>query len=320
MKSEVHYNAFIGALRKKHPNKTQLVNSLVDLLCIDRESVYRRLKGDIKFTAHEILQVASAWNISLDEITGVNPGQVSFQLQQVNYFNPSEDEMNLLRQIIKSINYSGKFPDMKIIYICNKLPHQLLSGYEYLNRFYLLSQFYQYDSENKVVPFSQIIISEEKRQLTKNYYNAIKQVPNTDFILDRRLFDDLIHDIRYYYSIRLINTEEKELIKKDLYALLDYLSKIADKGYYPETKNKVDIYISQLNVNTNYNYIITPEANICFINVFEKYEIYTLNPEMVEKFKTWMQLKVKTATQISKVDEKTRMEFFVKQQEFVDSL
>jgi len=204
--------------------------------------------------------------------------------------------------------------------ICNKLPRQVLAGFPYLNQFYLFKWQYQYGNENEIVPYSQIVISEEKARLTKDYYEAIKLVPNSSFILDRLLFDYLISDIQYFYSIRMISDEDKKLIKKDLLSLIDYMQQIATKGYYPETQNKVNLYISHLNVDTNYNYVYTPEINICFVQVFEKYQIYTYNAEMTTNFRNWMQLKKRSSMQISEVDERSRIEYFSRQLKLIETL
>ena len=36
------------------PHKATLTNALVDLLCIEREAVYRRMRGDVAFSFAEI--------------------------------------------------------------------------------------------------------------------------------------------------------------------------------------------------------------------------------------------------------------------------
>jgi len=320
MENDTWYDVFIKILHRKYEKRAQLIQALTDLLCIEREAVYRRLRKDVLFSVHEIAEIASAWNISLDEIMGVKSKQISFHMRQMNYLDPSKEELTFLQNVIQAINFIKNLPDTEFMDICNKLPRQLLAGYECLNQFYLFKWQYEYGIEKEIIPFSEIIISEEKYQLTKEYYRAIKNVPNTSFIWDSKIFDYLINDIRYFCSIYLITDEEKELIKNDLYALLDYMLDVANKGYYPETRNKVNLYISQLNVNTNYSYTFSPEANICFVHVFEKYEIYTFDQEMAINFKTWMQLKKRTSVQISEVDERSRVEFFSKQRLLVDSL
>jgi hypothetical protein len=196
----------------------------------------------------------------------------------------------------------------------------LLAGYLSLNRFHLFKWQYRYGNEKKSVPFSQIVISDEQLRLTAEYNQAIKNVPHSIFILDRYLFDYLTNDVRYFHSIRMVTDHEKELIRKDLYDLLDYLEEVASISGYPETFQKVDLYISQLNIDTNYSYTFTNQANTCFIHVFDKFEIYTQNTEMTENFRTWMQLKKRTSIQISGVDEKYKIEFFGQQRQLVDEL
>jgi hypothetical protein len=41
---------------------------------------------------------------------------------------------------------------------------------------------------------------------------------------------------------------------------------------------------------------------------------------MIEDFVTWMQLKKRASVKISEVDEKSRIEFFTKQRQVVDTL
>ena len=318
--NEVWYDNFMQTLYEKYPKRSQLLRALMDILHQERETVYRRLRQDVNFSIHEIANIASAWNISLDKMIGINTGEVSFQMRKMNYIDPSEEESLFLQKVIQGINYMGNFPEAELMDICNKLPRQLIAGFDFLNQYYLFKWMYQYGNENEVVPFSQTIVSNEKSQLTADYYKAIKQVPTSNFILDRFIFEYLINDILYFHSIYLITDDEKALIKKDLNALLDYMFEVAYKGCYPETQNKVNLYISQISIDTNYSYVFAPDANICFIHVFEKFEIYTFNQEMVKNFINWMQLKKRTSVQISEVDEKSRIEFFTRQRQLLDKL
>ena len=320
MMTDEKYDNLLKILLAKYPQKKLLTRALMELLGLEREAVYRRLRKEVVFSVAELAKIASEWNLSLDEITGVNPGEISFRMRKMNYLDPSQEELNFLEFVTESMEKLKNLPTTEFMNICNKLPRQLVAGYHHLNQFYLFKWQYQYGNPDVPISFSQAVISEEKALLTARYYQATKNVPNSSFIWDHKLFENLISDIEYFYSIQLISPEEKELIKKDLYDFLDYMLEVATIGCYPETQNKVNLYVSQLNIDTNYSYTFTPEANICFIHVFEKYEIYTLNSEMTEDFRAWMQLKKKTSTQISEVDERNRIEFFVKQRQLVDSL
>ena len=320
MKQENWYDTFIEMLTKRYPKKTQLIHFLMDLLELEREAVYRRLRKDVMFSIHEIVTIATAWSISLDEITEINSGNISFQMKMMNYLDPSKEEVNFLRNVIQSIEYLKNFPETEFMDICNKLPRKLFAGFEHLNHFYMFKWLYQYGSENEAQPMSKIVISKERKKVTKDYYNAIKLVPQSNLIFDCNMFEYLVQDIQYFHSIYMITNEEKELIKKDLLALLAYLLEVANKGYYPETRNKVSLYISQLKIDTSYSYTFTPEVNVCYVHVFEKFEIHSYNTEMVSNFMSWMQLKKRTSIQISEVDEKYRIEYFTKQRQLIESL
>ena len=320
MDNDTWYDCFLGALYKKHPKKPELAQELMDLLFIEREAVYRRLRKDVLFPFHEIMKISSEWNISLDEITGIASGQIPFQMHLMNYIDPSEQELRFMEQVIQYLDYLKDFSDTEFMVIGNKLPRQTLSGFNYLNQFHLFKWLYEYGNGKDVVPFSKIIVSEKKLRLAAEYYEAIKQIPSSNFIWDRMLFNHLTDDIRYFHSINLITDEDKELIKKDLHALLNYMLEVTSKGCYPETQNKVNFYVSQLSVDTNYSYAYTKLANMCFFHVFEKYEIYTYEPKIMANIRAWMQLKKRTSIQISEVDEKGRIEYFTRQRRLVDGL
>jgi len=54
--------------------------------------------------------------------------------------------------------------------------------------------------------------------------------------------------------------------------------------------------------------------------LFDKFEIYSYDAEIVKKFMSWMQQKKKASIQISEVDKKNRIDFFAKQRQIIDRL
>jgi len=321
MAKDMWYDRFLETLSKKYSKKTQLAQALIELLNIEREAAYRRLRKDVIFPAHEIGKIAKEWNISLDELVGVNSGKISFQMQATNYLNPSEDDLDNLRERVKRLDHLKHYSDSEYLLVCNNLPRTLASGFETLYKFNIFKWMYEYGNNDGIpMPYSKMFIPKEVQDLIARYYKIMKTVGKTSIILDQMLFDHVVHDIKYFQSIYLITNEEIELIKKDLHKLLDYLLDVAIKGYYPETENKVVIYISKVNINTNYSYFYTEKLKICRVHAFNKYDVYTFDVEMVKNFRTWMQLKKRTSIQISEVDERSRVEFFTKQRQLVDSL
>ena len=143
---------------------------------------------------------------------------------------------------------------------------------------------------------------------------------NMTYIWDHRLFEYVVNDIQYFHSILLVTDEEKQRLKKELLTLLDYLMEVAAKGCFPETNNKVTICISKLNIDTSYSYFFTEHLKMCRIHILEKYDLFSFNTEIVNNFRNWLQLKKRTSVQISEVDEKSRIEFFMTQRRLAEKL
>jgi len=317
MKIDTWYDVFLKALHKKYPKKIKLVEALMDLLLIERETVYRRLRKEVMFPVEELVKIASAWHISLDETIGIDSDQVSFKVLLSNYFDPSATQLKYTQNMIKICN----IPGMKYMEVSNKLPRSLTAGFSYIARYQLLKWMYQFVREEKrILPYSKIFFPAKISGLIAEYYKAMKNVEDTTFVWDHKLFEFLACDIRYFHSIYLISDEEKELIKKELHVFLNYMLEVATRGCWPETGNKVNLYNAQINIDTNYNYYYSDEFKVCRVHAFGKSEIYSRNPTMIEDFVAWMQLKKRVSVKISEADEKSRIEFFMEQRQIIDGL
>ena len=65
--SEKHsfYQGFINVLQQKIPQKASLVNTIADLPVIDKDAVYRRLRGEVNFSFIEMASIAIKLGMSL---------------------------------------------------------------------------------------------------------------------------------------------------------------------------------------------------------------------------------------------------------------
>jgi len=317
------YDHFIEILHKKFPTKSQLTAALVDLLSLERESVYRRLRKEIVFTSHEIGTIASAWNISMDETLGTSSSKVMFLMHPIDYLTPSDADMDFLRQRGQWIEQLDDAPNSEYIVVCNNLSRSFSAGFSNLYKFNIFKWAYQYcNAHNKDsnMTFAETVIPEKVLEEVVIYYKRMKHIKNTTYILDSMIFDSFVREIQYFHSIFLITDEEKKTLKEELHALLDYLSEVAKTGCFPETKNKVTLYVSILNINTNYSYFYDEKIETFRIHAFNMFDSITNDSEMVGNFKEWIQKKRKTSVQISEVDERSRIQFFMKQRSLVDSL
>lgn len=66
MKQEVLHDNLLNAIRAKVPQEENLANVLGNILCIGKEAIYRRLRGDVPFTLLETAMISKEMNFSVD--------------------------------------------------------------------------------------------------------------------------------------------------------------------------------------------------------------------------------------------------------------
>jgi len=320
MEESTWYDIFIELLHEKFPKKAQLTYEIMNLLYLEREATYRRLRKDVPFTANEIATIANTWNISLDNVIGVNLGKIPFQMLPFNYLDPSPKELANLRKKVRALDHLQTTPNSEYMEVCSRFPRPINIGFFTLYRLLIFYWAYQYHNDESRKLFSKIIIADDIRTEFERYKKNMVHVKNTSFIMDEMVFEAYVNSIKYFHSIMAITDKEQEILKGELYELFDYMVEIATKGCYPETNNKVNLYISQITIDTNYSYFYTDQLKTCRINAFGKYDISSLDTAMIDNFRHWMNLKKRTSIQISEVNEMKRIEYFSKQREIIDSL
>lgn len=74
-------NELISTMRERIPQDMNLANTLADILCMGKEAVYRRLRGEVSFTIDEVALLSQKLGISIDQIVGSHvSNKVTFDL------------------------------------------------------------------------------------------------------------------------------------------------------------------------------------------------------------------------------------------------
>ena len=312
------YDRFMETLNKKFPKNALLVQALVDLLPIEKEAVYRRLRRDVFFTSEEIAKISFAWNISMDKIVGVDSDKVNFQMYPVNFYDPKKSDLDYLQKTIQLFSRLKEGVFSEYIEVCNKIPRSLFVRFPHIRNFYKFIWMYKYDSENNEVPYSKVVFSEQMQKIMSDYVISTGNITEMHYIFDKSIFNDFIDDVRYFHEIDLIIGEEKELIKKDLLKLLEFLSDATKTGIFPDTKNKIYLYVSHINIDTSYSSFCTDDYKVFRVHIFGEYESKNYDATTVLNFKKLLQSKKHTAYKISADDEKSRKKYFSEQRELIE--
>jgi len=319
MNNILHQN-LLNELQKAFPKKKEMVNLLSELLLIEKGAVYRRIREEVPFTFNEVAIISKHLKISLDEMIGNYTNKYTpFQSILTDFISPQKEDINKLESHLKylqSINNSG---NSEIVSVNNILPHELFSEFQSLSQFYLFIWNFHHDI-NKAKPFNQIFISDEIKRYLKDYSLEMKKFNKTGFIFDSRVFIFFVNKIKYFNSIRMIEDEDIKKIKDDLLSLLDYIEKLTLTGYFNETGNPVNLYISDLEIAANYACIESDLISMCLVKIFLLSSVGSIDDCTFAKMKKWIQSLIKISTLITVTNEKQRVLYFEKQRKIVDEL
>ena len=75
---------------------------MTDTLCIGREAVYRRLRGEVAFTIDEVAQISCKLGISIDQIIGNHLyNRVTFDMNLLRSANAIESYYEIIDRYLR---------------------------------------------------------------------------------------------------------------------------------------------------------------------------------------------------------------------------
>lgn len=323
MKNDYIYDILFKEIRKKIPQNSILVNTLIEILSIEKDAVYRRLRREVPFTFQEIAIISKEMNISLDDLIGIGIDSTKsrpLQIKYIDYLSPSEIDYLMLDEFVNVLKFTKSYNNSEMATGTNILPLALYSGFEYLCRFYLFKWNYHYGRNPAIKYFHDIKMFTRIKDAFDATFTESKNIASSSFILDNRAFQLLVDDIQYFSSIRLISEEDVSQIKKELFRFLNYIESLAISGQYDNSANKVNFYISEVAIDTNYSYISAGNMKLSLVLAFVLNNIASLDELNFEKMKLWFRSIIRVSNLISVSGEKQRTVYFEAQRKIIDQL
>lgn len=314
------YDNFVSAIRSKIPKKSELVNILAEMLTIERESVYRRLRGDVPFTFMEALTVSKNLGISLDSIGYGSQDEKPMFMELSAYQECNNIDYAWLRQLAERIRAIGEKPNSEHGEALSSISPFLWPPYKELTRFFTFREMFQYTTTGPYLKFEEIPVSDELLAIQKTFQEAMQTFSKTFYIMDSDIIQVLLRDIKYFESIHLIRRENVELIKAELAMLLDSLETMAARGKLEGSDNKFELYISDVDIDMTYAYFWSENLSLGTFITFIVRNATTLNQETCEKLRRWVRSLRKVSTLVSDAGEKKRIIFFEAQRAILDTL
>ena len=119
-----NYNSeLIKAMNEKLPNGTNLANTLIDMLYLGKEAVYRRLRGEVPFTLAEAAMISQKMGVSLDKLAGTNVySNAIFDLNIIRQTDPLETYYSIVDNYVKIFRDLNHDPSSELCTSSNMIP------------------------------------------------------------------------------------------------------------------------------------------------------------------------------------------------------
>ena len=315
-----YYDSFLRALEERYPRKSDLVNALMDVLRIEKESIYRRLRQDVFFSSEEVMQIANAWNISIDNIISLTPDKTRpFHFNMIEYVQPRECDYRFLEEHNKMLEIVGKDPEGKMIEVLNALPRGLYCRSEHITRFVTMKWLYKYGATEDIVPFSAIQIPDRMRALDMEFVRLVHNIPEVHSLHDVRFIEHLVDDILYFHSIGMVTEDDVTLLQSELITMLDYMERVTTTGHFLHTGNKLFFYLSHTWLETEYTLFESKDLNLSFVKILERNSVSSSDKKVFDKFMNMVQSIKRSSVLMSGSNTLQQVEFFSGQREKINS-
>lgn len=318
MNKDTIYENFVEILKERIPERGKLSTMLADMLLLEKEAVYRRLRGEVPFSFSEVAIIASQLDISLDNIVGNTSSKSrSLQMRLIDFENSTDADYTMQLHYANMLEKAKEDPDSEAATVANQIPINLCIEHNQLYKFHRLKWLYQFG--RKPVTFKDVVVPDRIKEMNVKTIRETKEIGKTYYVWDEKVINSLVSDILYFASIRLIEKEEVAMLKEDLRCFLDKFEKMTMNGQY-DTGKEVYVFIASVSFETGFSYIQTKDYCLTDIRTFTLNDTISLDKQVFEMIKKWTQSLIRTSTLISGSNEVQRIMFFDNQRKIVEAI
>lgn len=319
MNSENLNEALIHAIKSKIPGE-QIASKIADIICLGKEAVYRRLRGDVQFSFDEVALIAQKLKISLDEIIGYADDEYTiFHFRPIRFTDLKEKDFRMHNSVVDLLRNIDHFTSPEVGYAINRIPSFLINRYENLTKLYALKWSYHFDNTNRMKPFHEIRDEQRLIDLNKEYARLSERIPITYCIIDRAVFYFVKNDLNTFKELNYIKDEDVQRVKDELFLLIDDMEEIAERGGF-SNGNKLDFYVSDTNFDAMYGYIESDQFKEAFVGAFSRNCLIARSEEMYEVIKNSVHTLKHVSTNISGTGGRQRVKYFQEQRQVVANI
>jgi len=312
---------FLAALKEKFSKQTLLISAVEDILKIERESAYRRIKGIVQFTIREMGILAHHLNISLDDL--LNDHQTN--VLHIHMLCPRageslEERTQRVKEYIDKIKMIENSTESELGVAYANLPMEFYTPHPHLLKFIYFRWGNYYVGPEKFKDFAKWKIPDYIHNYHANVMRMFGNMKKLLYIWDKSIIWDIANDLKHFASVRMITENDIMKIKNDLHNMLNELERLVAAGGTLNNPDKIEFYISHVKIGVTYSYLWSKEYAASYITSLYMLSTINENRATCTNVREWVKSLRRVSTLISGTGEKERILFFKEQHQIIEQI
>jgi hypothetical protein len=301
------------------PPKKNAIPYLMEVLGIARESIYRRLRGEVPFTMDEVEILSEELGFSIDGLLGESVDRrVLFQLGGAYTESAEETFVNMYRLLCESKVLTAVSSRKEIVASLNKLYPVFHAGEGPLFKFFYYEWMHQIQEAPVTSRYADVVVPKKVHEAHNRVRWDLLYSSNLTIITGLDMTVNTLRKLDYLYRLDFITREEVSEIKEDLAEAINSLETLMASGLYKG--GTFNFYLSEFDIAQNSIYINADGHASSFFWVDPANMMVTLDENMCRFHRRWLNSLKKYSSSISSSNQAMRSEFFTNQRKYMDSI
>jgi hypothetical protein len=314
---EVSYQIkFFERLQEFYPRKGEIIDKLSELLHIKKDGIYRRIRGETILSVDELMVLAKAHRISVDNLLDIPKNDVVFTFNSFsNSIKEVDDYVENLSDLLKEFSKFGKSQlyyascEIPIFYYCLVPDVFAFKLYVWARTVWNLDYFQN-------VSFSPDMISADTRLHVPELFNLYKQIPTLE-LWSYNIFDNTLSQIEYHFEGNMFKDGQIALdlcdglmhIQECMRQMAAHSAKFGNNGS-KESGSELKLYHNEMIYTNNTLLFHHPYGKTLFTTFCNPNFIMSNDQRIADFSENWFKTIINKSSLISGQNEKARNKFF----------
>ncbi|MDR2231795.1 MAG: hypothetical protein LBE56_01580 [Tannerella sp.] len=305
-------------IAKKIPANERLADIISDLLGINADSAYRRIRGEKQLKLPELVKIATHFNLSVDSFLGIKSNTVVFRYNPMDILN-IDNYRNYIREIMEIISNMSKDGNGEMLYTAEDIP---LFHFLRFRELTLFKIYIWYSAvSGKESTFEQFVKEIEGKDILyrdfDNLHKGYMNLPSYE-IWTEQTVEHILKSLEYSCELGDIESEKTtDILYEQLKTLMENVEAWV-KTEKKDDKGDFKLYLSSNNPENNFMLVKNANDAVVAIRLYTVKSIFTSNAMFCRETERWIKNIMDKSVLLSGASAKERAKFFQNQQGKID--